>query len=80
MILIFDLGFRQGRLIERAPEDGFQSFIDAALFDERPELAKDRRLILGIQGEIRMVPIAEDAQPLKFVALDRDVLFRIFAA
>src|SRR4029077_6966664 len=55
-------------------------FIDTSPLHEFPELTNDRGLIAGIHREIGMLPITQDAEPLKLLTLNRVKLLRIIPA
>src|SRR5262245_4610760 len=80
--VIFVFNFRLGKsgLIRCTPEYRLQSLIDASPLHKFPELSDDRGLISGIHREIRMLPIAQDPEPLKLFTLNREKLLRIFPA
>ena len=62
IVLVFDFSFSQGRFAVRAPVNGLQAFVDIAFLGH---FAKDADLsdFDGFaQGQVRMVPIAEDAE------------------
>ena len=75
-VLVFDLGFGQRGLRAGAPEHRLLALINEALFDEDGEGADDLRLVGGIERQIRVLPIAQDAEPLELLALDVDELAR----
>ena len=77
---IFHLRLRQRRLRAGAPKDGLLRLIDQALFHEDREGADDLGLVAGVEREIRVFPIAKDAEPLELPALDVDELARVFLA
>ena len=80
MVGVFDLGFGQGGAVFDAPVDGLEAFVDVAAVEEIDEGAGDDRLVLRAHGEVRVVPLAEDAEALEIGALDIDELFGVLAA
>ena len=80
--MIFILDFRLGKsgLVRRAPEHRLQSLIDASPLYECAELTNDRGLIARIHREIGVLPITQDAEPLKLLTLNHVKFFRIFPA
>src|SRR5262245_32675389 len=80
VIFILDFRLSQGGLVRRAPEHRLQSFIYASPLYKCTELTNDRGLIAWIHREIGMLPIAQDAEPLKLLALNPVILFRILPA
>ena len=65
VIRVFHFGFGQRRAAVNAPMDRLLALIDEALLDESPERPRDRRLILEVHRQVRVVPRPEDAEPLK---------------
>ncbi len=61
----------------RAPVHGLLALVDHVLLDEPAERAHDRRLVFELQRLVRIVPGAENAEPLEVAALDVDVLFGV---
>jgi len=55
-----------------APEHGAQALVDEILADEGGEDADGLGLVLGVEGEVRVFPVAEDAEALELFALDAD--------
>src|SRR5206468_12756708 len=80
VVFILHFSFGQCRLIHGAPQHRLQSFIDAALGDEFPELAEDRGLIGRVHREVGMLPVAQDAQTLEFITLNLVILLGVLAA
>jgi hypothetical protein len=60
--------------------DGLLRLVDEALLDELGELAEDRGLVRRRHRQVRVLPLAEDAEPLELVALDSDVLLGVSPA
>ena len=52
--------------------DGLLALVDEPLFDELAQGPRDRRLVAEVHRQVEMVPVAEDAQPLKLAAHDAD--------
>ena len=73
MVLVFDLSLGQRRLTVSAPVHRLETLVDHPGLKEASERVGDGRLILEGHRQIRMVPVAEDGQPLEVVALDVDV-------
>ena len=80
LILVLDLGLGQRGLAVHAPVHGLEALVHEAAADQPPELAHDHGLVGGRHGHVRVVPVAEDAQPLELLALDVDELERVLAA
>ena len=80
MVLIFDLGFGQRGAIVHAPVHRLQSFINVAAIQKIDERARDHRFILRAHGEIRILPLPENAQADEILALQVDVFRGVFAA
>ena len=81
--LVFDLRLGERGLRPRAPEDGLLLAIDEAGFHEARKRADDVGLVARIQRQVRVLPVAQHAQPAKLALLDRNkfprVLFRAAA-
>ncbi len=75
-VLIFHLGFGQRSLRAGAPEDRLLRFVNEPLLHENGEGAEDVRFVGGIEREVGMLPIAEDAEAFELLALDIDKLAR----
>src|SRR5207247_1068703 len=54
--------------------NGFLAAIDEALFDDVGEQSQLIRFIFLVEGQVRIVPIAENAEALELFALAVDVL------
>ena len=76
IVLIFDLGLSQRRLIVVAPVDGLQALIDVALFVHCTEDLDLFRLKAGGHGLIRMLPVGHDAEALETLHLDINIMLR----
>ena len=80
LILVLHLGLRERRLAVHAPVDRLEALVDEAAGHEPSELARDHALVRGRHRRVRVVPVAEDAEPLELLALDVDELLRVRAA
>ena len=80
MRLVLDLGFGERGAAMRAPVHGLLALVDHVLLDELAERAHDRRLVFELHRLVRIVPGADDAEPLEVAALDVDVLLGVGAA
>ena len=70
LVGVFHLGLGQGGLAGQAPMDGLLAPVDRAVFHEIAQGQGRCRLVGGTHGEIGIVPVAENAQALEFLALD----------
>src|SRR4029453_6653813 len=77
MIGILDLCFGKGRAAVDAPVNGLLTLVNKSTFDELSKRARNRRLIAEVHRQIKMIPVAEHAEPLKFNAHDVDEPRRI---
>ena len=59
-VLIVDLSLCKRGLVVRAPVYRLESLVDIALLVHLAEHADLSRLELGLHGQIRIVPLAED--------------------
>ena len=79
-ILILDLGLSQSSLIMRAPVNRLLTLVDVALLCH---FAKDldlSRLVIVSQGQIRTIPVTDNAQTLELLALRVDMIMcKLFA-
>src|SRR6202030_3983837 len=80
VIFVLDLGLRKRRAAVDAPVDGFLALVDESLPDERPERARDGRLIAEVHRQVRIRPVAEDAEPLELCAHRADEPLGVRAA
>ena len=65
VVLVLDLGLGQRRAAVDAPVDRLLALVDHALLDEPAERAHDRRLVAVVHRQVRVVPVAQHAQPLE---------------
>ena len=70
MIGVLHFGLCQRGHAGAAPVHRLLSLVEAATFGKARQLARDSRFIMGIQGKIGTIPLAQNAQTLKFGALD----------
>ena len=75
---VFHLGLGEGGVRPGAPEDGLFLAIDEAFFDELREGADHAGLVGGIESEVGIFPIAENAEAFELAALDVDELAGVF--
>ena len=80
VVLVLDLGLGERRAAVDAPVDRLLAFVDQALLDEPAERARDRRLILEVHRQVRIVPRAEDAEALELLAHRADEALGVRAA
>ncbi len=80
MILILDLGLGERGAIVHAPVHRLETFIYVAAIQKIDERARDHRFVLRAHGEIRVLPLAENAEADEIGALQVDVLFGVLAA
>ena len=80
MILIFDLGLGQRGAIVNAPIYRLQPFIYVAAIQKIDECTRDHRFVLRAHGQIRILPLAQDAQADEIGTLKINILFGVLAA
>ena len=80
MVVILDLRLGERGLLHRRPHHRLGAQIQRPVHHELHELLGDHRLGAEIHRQIRIVPVAGDAQPLELLALDVDPAFGEFAA
>ena len=74
--LILHFGFGERGLGTGAPENWFLRLINQTLLNKDRERAQDFRFVFGIERQIGMLPIAEDAEAFELRALKIDILAR----
>ena len=79
-ILIFDLGLGERGLFDGRPHHRLGAAIKHVVGGEFEQFAHDRGLGLIIHRQIRMVPVAADAEALELLALGVNPMLRIGAA
>ena len=75
MVFIFDFGFCQRGLFDDAPHHRLRAAIEQPVCRKFHDLARDCRLGGIAHGEVRMRPVADDAETDEFVALNGDPMF-----
>src|SRR4029077_19151708 len=75
-VLIFYFGLGEGGLRARAPENRFLRLVHKAFLNENRESAQNLRFVFGIHCQVRIFPIAEDAESSELLALDVDEFSR----
>ncbi len=76
VVFIFHFGFGQSRFVARTPINRLFTAVHIAAFFQVPETVDDGLLIGRRHGQIRTLPVSQDAHALKFLALDIDKLIR----
>ena len=79
MLVVFDLSFCERRLIVDAPIDGARAFVDKAAFDKAREQPRRFGFVVVGHRDVRVVPLAEDTEPLKIARLSLQSIRRKFA-
>ena len=80
VVVILHLRLGQRGFLDRRPHDGLGALIQAAVHQELHELVSDHRLGMIVHCEIRLFPLAGDAQALELITLHVDPAFGEFAA
>ena len=80
VILVLDFRFGQRGAAVDAPVDRLLALVDEPLLDEPAERARDRRLVLEVHRQVRVVPGAEDAEPLELLGHRADEALGVRAA
>ncbi len=70
MIVILDLGLRQGCLATRAPVDGLLAADNASLLEKPSKFTRNRRFIVVGHRQVRGVPLAQHPESFELVALN----------
>ena len=79
-LLVFDFRLCQGRLAGDAVVDRLQAAIYITLLEELDKSLGNRRLIVGLHGQIRLVPLPQHSQAFESLPLDFHIFLRIPAA
>ena len=74
VVLVLDFRLRQGGLVVGAPVDGLHALVNQALFRHLAEYLDLLGLELGQKGDIGVIPVADDAQPLELLGHAADIL------
>ncbi|MET3160875.1 hypothetical protein ABIF34_007900 [Bradyrhizobium japonicum] len=80
VVLVLDLGFRKRGLLDHAPHHRLGAAIERAVRGELHQLARDLRFGWIAHRLIGMIPVADDAEALEFLALHVDPVRRVGAA
>ena len=80
VVVVFDLRLGERRLLDRRPHHRAQAAIQRAVQQELADLARDRRFRALVHRRIAMLPVALDAEPAEFLALDAHPFLGIGAA
>ena len=78
--MIFNLCLRQCSLIVYAPVDRPRAFVNVAALNEAAKQAGRFRFVMIRHGQVRIVPLTQDPEPLKVTRLSLQGLGRVFAA
>ena len=79
-VLVFDLRLGQRGLFDRGPHHRLGAAIEVSGSRKLQQFGNDRAFGLRVHGEVGMVPITHDAQPLELFALHVHPSLRIGAA
>ena len=79
LVLVFHFRFGQRRAAIETPVHRLQPAIHITLLDDLPQRTDFARFVDEVHGLVRVVPVAENAQPAKTQLLLFDLLARIFA-
>ena len=79
MLFVFDLGFGERRLVVDAPVDGPPAFVNITTLDEAPEQPRRLGLVSLRHRQVRVVPLAENAEPLEVACLPLQGFGGVFA-
>ena len=70
VIVIFDFSFRQRGLFHCRPHNGLGSLVQSSVHQEFHEFRSDDRFGVVIHGEVRIVPLPDDAEALELLPLN----------
>jgi hypothetical protein len=74
MVGVLDLGVGQGCFARRTPVNRFLRAVDVAVPGQVAEYLHNDRFVGRRQGQVRIIPVAENAETLELAALDIDEL------
>ena len=77
VVVVFDFGFGQRRLLDDAPHDRFGAAVQETVRHELEDLSRDLSFGGIAHGRVRMLPVAHHPQALEFLALHRDPVLGI---
>ncbi len=77
MVPVLHFRLRQGRLAGSAPVNGFLAPVDVPVQHELAELFHRLGLIVEIHGDVGVVPVSENSQPLELAALNVEIPVRV---
>ena len=80
VLFVLDFRFGERRAAVDAPVDGLLALVDQPGLDELTQRARDRRLVLERHRQVRVLPVAEDPEPLEFLRHHADEARRVRAA
>ncbi len=73
-VLVLDLGLGQGRTAVQAPVHRLEALVEMPVADDGRERAQLLGLVLRIERQVGMVPVAHHAEALEILALHVDLL------
>ena len=80
VLVVFDLGLGQRRALDDRPEHRLEALVEAAVEQELVDLADDLRLGAVAHRQVRIVPVADDAESLELLPLHCDPVLGELAA
>ena len=80
MLVVFNFGFRERRLVLQTPVNRTRAFVNPAALDKTREHARRLGLVMVRHREIRIVPFAEDAESFEVARLAFQRILRMLAA
>ncbi|MGY4467152.1 hypothetical protein ACVWWK_002834 [Bradyrhizobium sp. LB9.1b] len=80
VVLVLDLGFGERGLLDHAPHHRLGAAIERAVGGKLHQLARDLGLGRIAHGGVGMVPVADHAEALEFLALHAEPVRRVSAA
>ncbi len=80
MLVILDFRFRQRCLVLDAPVNRPRAFVDVTTFDETREHACGLGFVVVRHSEVRIVPLAENAEALEIARLALQRVLSVLAA
>ena len=80
VLVVFNLRFRERRLVLDAPVNRARAFVDVTTLDEAREHARGLGFVVVRHREIRIVPLAENAETFEIARLALQRVLSVLAA
>src|SRR6185436_13267789 len=78
--MVFNFSFSQRRLIVNAPVNRTRAFVDVTALDKASKHSRGFSFVMIRHGEIRVIPLTQNAQSLEIAGLTLESAGRVFSA